>query len=157
CEALYFTRDFPLEADIERMDVECHCCGALYFQKKLTARDLDQFTSCCHKGTVVLSPLLLFPNELKSFFLQEHPLSKTFFKNIHKYNVLLSQLDLILWKVSPFAQAFQMMKEVQHKENNTAIEQVAAIFIGSGDCDFPSHYLAVYPCSDQLKTIPVIN
>ncbi|CAG8673519.1 3761_t:CDS:2, partial [Cetraspora pellucida] len=45
------------------------------------------------------------------------------------------------------------MKEVQHKENNTAIEQVAAIFVSSGDCDFLSHYLAIHLHNDQLKTI----
>ncbi|CAG8682306.1 17755_t:CDS:2 [Dentiscutata erythropus] len=86
CEALYFAKDYPLEADIGQMDVECYHCGALHFQEERTASDLDQFTSCCHKGAVTLPPLLPFPNELKLLFLRNHLLSKTFFEHIRKYN-----------------------------------------------------------------------
>ncbi|CAG8771013.1 7503_t:CDS:2, partial [Dentiscutata erythropus] len=83
---LGFTRDFPLELDIGRMDIEYRHCGALHFQRERTGKDLDQFMSCCYKGTVVLLSLLPFPDELKLLFLRNHSLSKLFHKHIRKYN-----------------------------------------------------------------------
>ncbi|CAG8677444.1 36839_t:CDS:2, partial [Racocetra persica] len=168
-----------------------------------TAGDLDQFISCCHKGAVLLSPLLLFSDKLKSLFLWEHSLFKTFFERIRKYNgamafasivsniqtpsgrgpyiytryqdkfiislvrysqiqIKFQPLDSILRQVSPFAQAFQMMREVYQNEHNTAIEQgrhpmeVQIVFDNDYE-NLPSHCLAVYPRSAQLKKIPVIN
>ncbi|RIB19665.1 hypothetical protein C2G38_1964869 [Gigaspora rosea] len=240
------------------MEIEFHHCGALHFPSEQTARDLDQFTSCCHKGAVVLLPLLPFPEELKLLFLRKHPLSQTFYQNIRNYNsavafvsvvsniqsipgrgpymykisgqiyhflgpaqpntgdiptfgqlyflntadahehrsnnpinirlnpILLLLLDSLLRQINPYAQAFKMMREVCQEENDTAVQQnqslmevqiifdnnyhldqcrynipqvneVAAVFVGPGSENFPSHCLAVHPHSNQLTTIPVTN
>ncbi|CAG8613214.1 11713_t:CDS:1, partial [Acaulospora morrowiae] len=95
-------------------------------------------------------------------------------------------LDSILRQVSPFSQAFEMMREMEQEKHGAAIQQgrqpmevqmvfdndrrldqrhynasrvneVAAIFVGSSDNIFPSHSLAIHPRGGQLKTIPIIN
>ncbi|CAG8759419.1 7116_t:CDS:1, partial [Cetraspora pellucida] len=38
-KALYFIKDFLLEANIGKIDVKYHCCDMLYFQKEWTAKD----------------------------------------------------------------------------------------------------------------------
>ncbi|CAG8633373.1 13620_t:CDS:2 [Cetraspora pellucida] len=203
-EILYFTRDFSLEADIERMDIECYCCGVLHFQKEWTARNLDQFTSCCHKGTAnickyngvmafasIVSNIQSPPGcrlyvykilgQIYYFFGPVQPSTNDIPTFGQLYFMKTANAQIYRNKnseVSPFAQAFQIMREVQHKENSTAIEQgrqlikvqiifendcrldqhhynalcvneVAANIISSGDCNFLSHYLAVHPCSDK--------
>ncbi|CAG8814073.1 20798_t:CDS:2, partial [Dentiscutata erythropus] len=94
-EALGFTRDFPLELDVGKIDIECRHCGALHFQGEQTGKDLDQFIFCCYKGTVVLLSLLPFLDELKLLFLRNYPLSKPFHEHIRKYNGALAFASIV--------------------------------------------------------------
>ncbi|XP_065362023.1 uncharacterized protein LOC135955598 [Calliphora vicina] len=74
------------------MDKECIKCNAKHFSSEVTNRDNDVFTLCCHKGKVVLHPLI--QNELfKSLYdgLSSNNVdikrkSRNYFNNIRQYN-----------------------------------------------------------------------
>ncbi|CAG8780190.1 16853_t:CDS:1, partial [Racocetra fulgida] len=55
--------------DIRNMKIQYQHCSMLYFLEEQTARDLNQFISCCYKDIVVLPPFTPFLEELKSLFL----------------------------------------------------------------------------------------
>ncbi|CAG8786533.1 23401_t:CDS:2, partial [Gigaspora rosea] len=91
---LYFANDFPLEVDIGKIEIKyCHC------------------------GAVVLPPLLPFPEELKSPFLQKHLLSQTFHQNICNYNsaVVFSSVVSNIKSISGYGQyMYKILEQVYH-------------------------------------------
>ncbi|CAG8737010.1 9104_t:CDS:2, partial [Acaulospora morrowiae] len=117
CEALQFTNDFPQVANIGRMEIECRHCGALHFPRERTAGDLDQFTSCCHKGTVALPSLLPFPDELRLLFLREHPISSAFYNYIRKYNSAMAFASVVSNIQLPSGRglyAYKILRQMYH-------------------------------------------
>jgi hypothetical protein len=99
---------------------------------------------------------------------------------------LLELLESTMRRCNPFAEAYEMMQEVDREEQRSALQQnrparevqlmfdndrrkpdrryaaprcneVAAIIIGSDVSGFPAHSLAVRSRSAGLKLIPVIN
>ncbi|CAG8707251.1 25610_t:CDS:2 [Gigaspora margarita] len=88
-EALSYSETFPIELNIETINIVCEAYSAFYFASECTGQELNIFTLCYQKGAINLEQPLLFPDELKFLFKKNHPLSSDFFKNIHNYNSAL--------------------------------------------------------------------
>ncbi|CAG8782185.1 4538_t:CDS:1, partial [Acaulospora morrowiae] len=106
--------------------------------------------------------------------------------NICLNHELLDFLEQVILNVSPYAQAYKLMREVSNKENKSAqlegrqpmdvemifdnnrqldqqqyntpqANEVAAIVVGSNDKQFLLHQLVIHPRASSLQIIPVIN
>ncbi|CAG8494137.1 10168_t:CDS:2 [Cetraspora pellucida] len=101
-EALSYTKIFPDEINIRRMNVICEACSAFHFAGERTGRDSNIFASCCQKGAVILEEPLPFPDEFRILFEKNHPLSSEFFKHIRNYNAsmafasILSNVEILI-------------------------------------------------------------
>ncbi|RIB13608.1 hypothetical protein C2G38_1720950 [Gigaspora rosea] len=94
-EALSYTRIFPDEINIRRMNVICEACGVFHFADERTGRDSSIFASCCQKGAIIFKELLPFPDELRILFEKSHPLSSEFFKHIRNYNAAMAFASIV--------------------------------------------------------------
>lgn len=88
-------REVPREfcfSDIGLMNLECRFCYGKHFRSEATQRDTTAFTSCCHKGKIVLQPLTqnaFFKTLFDGLFSANRvskERSKSFLKNIRSFN-----------------------------------------------------------------------
>jgi virulence-associated protein VagC len=84
----YHSDDETPENYLGPMNVKCNFCQALHFKSEKPRA--NQFSSCCSKGKVILSPLTE-PNDLyKSLFTGNNSASEHFLQNIRNYNSALA-------------------------------------------------------------------
>jgi hypothetical protein len=69
------------------MDEICSECHSINFKDEKPSD--GKFSSCCHKGKVVLDRLKTYPELLKRLLTDNHPMHRNFIENIRSYNSAL--------------------------------------------------------------------
>lgn len=70
--------------DLGVINCTCEYCGAKFFTDERNCR--ERYTNCCSQGNVVLPPLQPLPEILHALYTDMHPYSRTFMRDILKYN-----------------------------------------------------------------------
>lgn len=105
------------------MDMKCDKCYALFWKEELlppsNSRQPPNFSHCCKKGDIILTPFTNPPQLLRDLYEGRHELSSEFRKNIRQYNAALAFTSIVYTpdrRLGPYAgnMPFQIHGELHH-------------------------------------------